>query len=109
MPRAKSAPSKEKSTSRSPAEPASGKAEKSAGGRNENGQFAKGNPGGPGNPFARHTARLLWVLRSAVSEEKLQTIVAKIIESAEAGDMAAAKLVLTYCIGKPREAPNTDE
>jgi len=114
MPRAKAAlsnaaSSKEKNTGRSRSRLGSEKNEKSTSGRNENGQFAKGNPGGPGNPFARQTARMLWVFRNATSEEDLQIIAAKIRELAKEGDMAAAKLVLTYCIGKPREAPNPDE
>ena len=35
-------------------------------GRKPNGQYAKGNPGGPGNPYARHVARLRASLIEAV-------------------------------------------
>ena len=113
MPRAKTASSKatsskEQSTGRSRSRVESEKAAKDVTGRNENGQFAKGNPGGPGNPFARQSARLLRVFRNALSEKDLEIIAAKIIEMAKAGDVAAVKLVLAYSIGKPRETPDLD-
>jgi hypothetical protein len=50
------------------------------GGRDMHGHFAKGNAGGPGNPFARR----------------------------KDGNVAAAKLLLSYALGKPAEAVDPD-
>jgi hypothetical protein len=70
-------------------------------GRDANGRFAKGNPGGPGNPFARRTARLRRAFSEAVSEEDLVAVVQTITRKAKEGDLAAAKLLLAYVVGKP--------
>jgi hypothetical protein len=69
-------------------------------GRNSNGQFAKGNPGGPGNPYARHVARLRASLIEAVGDG-LKDIVQGMVTAAKGGDVAAAKLLLSYLLGKP--------
>ena len=77
-------------------------------GRKPNGQFAKGNPGGPGNPFARRTARLRATLLDAVGEEGLSEIVQELVSAAKGGDVQAAKLVLSYTLGKPVDAIHPD-
>src|SRR5258708_2822640 len=41
-------------------------------GRDGSGRFAKGNKGGPGNPFARRVGRLRSALLEVVTEEKLK-------------------------------------
>lgn len=79
-----------------------------ADGRGAGGRFAKGNPGGPGNPFARRVARLRSLLLDAVSDDDLQAIAAKLVERAKAGDLAAAREVLTRTIGKPIDAIDPD-
>jgi hypothetical protein len=77
-------------------------------GRNAQGRFTKGNPGGPGNPFARRTAQLRSVLCQTVTEEDIAEIARKLIAQAKAGDVAAARLVLAYSIGQPTPAVNPD-
>ncbi len=77
-------------------------------GRDEHGRFAKGNAGGPGNPFARQVGRLRQVLLNAATPERMERIAGKMMELAEAGDVQAAKLVLSYVVGKPAEAVNPD-
>jgi len=77
-------------------------------GRNSNGQFAKGNPGGPGNPYARRVARLRATLLDAVGENGLADIVQGMITAAKGGDVAAAKLLLSYLLGKPVESVEPD-
>ena len=77
-------------------------------GRDAGGRFAKGNPGGPGNPFARRVARLRSLLLDAVSDDDLRAVVAKMVEKAKAGDVAAAREVLTRTIGKPTDAIDPD-
>src|SRR5271165_1591112 len=77
-------------------------------GRSASGRFAKGNPGGPGNPFARQVAALRQELLNAVSLDKLRSIVGKLVEKAEQGDVPAAKVVLEYTIGKPAKVTDPD-
>jgi len=77
-------------------------------GRKPNGQFAKGNPGGPGNPFARRTARLRATLLDAVGEDGLSEIIQELVSAAKGGDVQAAKLVLSYTLGKPVDAIHPD-
>ena len=77
-------------------------------GRNSKGQFAKGNPGGPGNPYARHVARLRASLIEAVGDDGLAEIVQGMVTAAKGGDVAAAKLLLSYLLGKPAESVEPD-
>jgi hypothetical protein len=77
-------------------------------GRDEHGRFVVGNKGGPGNPFARQTARLRKAMLAVVTDEDMQAIAAKLIELARGGDVAAAKVLLAYVIGRPAEAVDPD-
>ncbi len=77
-------------------------------GRDVRGRFTKGNAGGPGNPFARQTARLRQVMLDEVSEDDLRDIVRAVKQCAREGDMTAAKLLLAYCIGQPTPAVDPD-
>jgi hypothetical protein len=77
-------------------------------GRRPDGKFARGNPGGPGNPHARHCARMLQAFRNAISAEEMQRLFRVLYEKAAAGDVSAGKLVLSYHIGKPLPASNPD-
>jgi hypothetical protein len=70
------------------------------------GRFIKGNPGGPGNPFARRTAAYRKAIRSVVTDECLKEIVAMIYLRAIRGDVAAAKILLAYTCGK--SVPDVD-
>ena len=76
--------------------------------RDENGHFRKGNRGGPGNPFARQIARLRKALLEAVCEADLVEVIEMLKRKAKEGDVAAAKLLLSYSIGKPVDPPNPD-
>jgi hypothetical protein len=76
--------------------------------RDEKGRFRKGNRGGPGNPFARRTARLRQVLLDAVSDEELRQVTETLKQKAVAGDVAAIKLLLSYTVGKPAEGIDPD-
>ena len=72
------------------------------------GRFTIGNKGGPGNPFARQVAEIRKLLLNTVPGERLAKILLAMVEKAEAGDVAAAKLVLLYTAGKPAEAVEPD-
>ena len=63
-----------------------------------NGRFAKGNKGGPGNPFARRTAAMRKAIIDAVTPEQLAAIAAVMVKKAQEGDVAAAKLVFSYAV-----------
>ena len=77
-------------------------------GRKSNGQFARGNPGGPGNPHARFSAHMLTIARQTMTPEKMAAVFESIYIKALTGDMTAAKLLLHYTIGKPGDAPHPD-
>jgi hypothetical protein len=79
------------------------------GSRAGDGKFTVGNPGGPGNPHARHCARMLALLRTSISDEEMVDIIRALVEKARKGDTSAAKILLSYKIGKPGEAPNPDQ
>ena len=76
--------------------------------RDANGRFVKGNSGGPGNPFARQVAALRRALIDAITEEDIKDIATAMLIKARAGDVAAAKLVFSYVLGRPAEAPDPD-
>ncbi len=77
-------------------------------GRDANGKFTAGNSGGPGNPHARHCARMLEIFRNSITDEDFVRVVRKLQEKAEAGDTSAAKILLSYVVGKPLAAPHPD-
>jgi hypothetical protein len=77
-------------------------------GRDAGGRFAKGNKGGPGNPFARRCAELRQALLNSVTEDDIAALAKRLLLQAKGGDMAAAKLLLTYVIGTPAPAADPD-
>src|SRR5262249_33648207 len=70
-------------------------------GRDAKGRFAKGNPGGPGNPFARQVAKLRAALIHKVTEADMERIAEDLLVKARLGDLAAIKLLFLYVLGKP--------
>ena len=77
-------------------------------GHDARGRFAKGNPGGPGNPFARQVAALRKVILNRLTEEDLLAITEALLAKAKEGSVGAAKLLLAYALGKPASAPDPD-
>jgi hypothetical protein len=77
-------------------------------GRDAKGRFAKGNPGGPGNPFARHLAKLRTALVQCVSEEDIRQIANGLLVSAKLGHLPSIRVLLMYVLGKPSCAVNPD-
>jgi len=76
--------------------PSTNRANRDAGGR-----FAAGNAGGPGNPHARKVAKLRAALLQAVKPADLRGVVEKLLGSAKAGDVQAAKLIIDRVLGPP--------
>jgi hypothetical protein len=83
-------------------------AEEKEEGRDDEGRFARGNRGGPGNPFARQVAELRKAFLERATGERLKALADKLIELALEGNVQAAKLVLSYTLGKPAAAVNPD-
>jgi len=77
--------------------------------RGPNGRFLKGNPGGPGNPFARECAMMRKALMSSLTYEEMKIIGAQVVCKAKMGDLAAAKLVFQYILGKPAPMVDPDD
>jgi hypothetical protein len=77
-------------------------------GRDAKGRFAKGNPGGPGNPFARHVAQLRSALVQCVSEEDIRYIAKGLLVNAKLGHLPSVRVLLMYVLGKPSGAVNPD-
>src|SRR5688572_3343993 len=69
--------------------------------RDSTGRFAKGNRGGPGNPYAAHVNRLRIALFNAISEDDLRAVVAALLVAAKKADVAAAKELFMRTLGPP--------
>ena len=76
--------------------------------REANGRFAKGNKGGPGNPFARQVAALRQTLLNRATTKDFEEIADELIKKAKTGDVAAIKLLFQYTLGKPAPSPDPD-
>jgi hypothetical protein len=79
------------------------------GGRNAGGRFAAGNRGGPGNPHAKRTAAIRGLLLDSVSDDDLRAIIAKLVEMAKDGDLAAARELLDRMLGKPKSTVEIEQ
>jgi hypothetical protein len=77
-------------------------------GRDAKGRFTKGNPGGPGNPFARHVAKLRSALAECVGEEDIRQIAKGLLVSAKLGHLPSIRILFMYVLGKPSGAVNPD-
>jgi hypothetical protein len=77
-------------------------------GRDAKGRFTKGNPGGPGNPFARHVAKLRSALVQCVSEEDIGRIAQGLLVNAKLGHLPSIRILLLYVLGKPSGTVNPD-
>src|SRR5262245_26088041 len=79
-----------------------------ANGRGPGGRFAAGNKAACGNPFARRMARLRSALLDAVTEGDIRELGRSLLQQAKGGDVAAAKVLLAYLVGKPAEPNDPD-
>ena len=69
--------------------------------REENGQFAKGHPGGPGRPTKEREERFYEITLTAVTFDDWKAIVTKAKEQAKRGDAVARKWLADYLMGPP--------
>ena len=68
-------------------------------GRDNQGKFSKGNPGGPGRPRRAVEEDYLAALSDQLSIERWENIVSKAIEDAENGDHKARDWIARYALG----------
>ena len=69
-------------------------------GRTARGRFARGNPGGPGNPNARRVADLREALLSSIKPKDIQDVASALMQRAKAGEVAAIRELLDRLLGK---------
>lgn len=73
-------------------------------GRDKSGRFVKGHAGGPGNPWAKHIAEFRATLMKSVTQGDIKSIIKAMVAAAtEDRDVQAAKLILAYAVGVPKE------
>ena len=58
--------------------------------RDADGKFVEGNPGGPGNPYAKRVGELRTALLDTVTREDMQAVAKALVDAANGGDVAAA-------------------
>jgi hypothetical protein len=73
-------------------------------GRTARGRFAKGNPGGPGNPYAKRVADLRAALLESVTEADIRAVARALVKRAKAGEVAAIRELLDRLVGKREDA-----
>lgn len=73
-------------------------------GRDGKGRFAKGNPGGPGNPTLVRLGQMRAAVREAITPDDLQNVLRGLRDKATKGDSQAASVLLVHVLGRPREA-----
>ena len=76
--------------------------------RNEDGTFAKGNPGGPGRP-RRWDRALRKAAAEAVTTEHVTAIMRRATRMALEGNLSAMRFVVERTCGRPIEAPDEPE
>jgi hypothetical protein len=77
-------------------------------GRTAAGTFAAGNKCARGNPTARRMAALRSAMLNSLTPEKMAALGDRLYDLSLAGDLAAAKLLLAYAVGKAPEAVDPD-
>jgi hypothetical protein len=70
----------------------------------ERGRFAPGNRFASGNPNHKRMYKLRRAMLTAVDDAAMGRITKKLVELAEAGDLEAVKILLTYTVGRPPQA-----
>ena len=68
-------------------------------GRDNQGRFSKGNPGGPGRPRRAVEEDYLAALSDQLSIERWENIICKAIQDAENGDHKARDWIARYALG----------
>ncbi len=72
--------------------------------RDASGRFARGNAGGPGNPYAKQVGSLRSAMIEAVTPSDLKAVTRKLIVLAKSGNVPAIREILDRTLGKPVQA-----
>ena len=75
--------------------------------RDADGKFVGGNPGGPGNPYAKRVGELRTALLDTVTREDMQAVAKALVDAANGG--ASASLDLTESSPGEEEVAVLDE
>src|SRR5690606_4735037 len=70
-------------------------------GRDAQGRFARGCPGGPGNPRVRRLAEAQAAIADAIEPRVIGAVMKRLAKSALEGDITAAKVLLDRVLGRP--------
>jgi hypothetical protein len=73
------------------------------------GRFTPGNKAARGNPFNRKLAAMREQLVGLVGTPGLARLVKALLRNAEKGDLASAKMLLAYVVGKPVATVHPDD
>jgi hypothetical protein len=68
----------------------------------QTGQFLPGNRAGRGNPLARRVALARSTLLEGATKERMTALADGLFDQAGKGDVAAAKVILSYVLGPPQ-------
>ncbi len=71
--------------------------------RKPNGQWAKGHSGNEGNTSATYKAKMLAVVKDAVTADDWTAITGRAVTLARAGNNEARNWLSSYLLGKPEE------
>ena len=72
------------------------------------GRFAQGNPGGPGNPYAKRVADLRAALLDSVTEQDIRAVARALVKRAKEGEIPAIRELLDRLMGKAGDNPPED-
>ena len=76
--------------------------------REENGQFAKGNKGGPGRQSRKTEEKYLRALQKCVKAKDWKAICERAVTQAKGGDYRARQWLSDYLLGKPIQELKVD-
>ena len=76
--------------------------------RDENGQFAKGNKGGPGRQKRKTEDKYLRALQKCVKAKEWKAICERAVQDAKRGDRTARQWLSDYLLGKPVQELKVD-
>jgi hypothetical protein len=72
------------------------------------GRFVRGNRGGPGNPLGGRIGEMRQIIVDALTNDAVRKLADAMIERAQDGNVAAARLLLQYALGRPAAAADLE-
>jgi hypothetical protein len=81
----------------------------STNGRDGGGKFTVGNRCGRGNPFMRQLSANRSAILKVVGPEQVEQLIRTLLQRALCGDLDAARVLLSYSVGRPGEVADPDD